>query len=26
MSTILITGVNRGIGLEFEKQYAAEGW
>jgi NAD(P)-dependent dehydrogenase (short-subunit alcohol dehydrogenase family) len=26
MSTILITGANRGIGLEFVRQYAAEGW
>ena len=25
MTTILITGANRGIGLEFVKQYAAEG-
>lgn len=24
--TILITGSNRGIGLEFAKQYAAKGW
>lgn len=24
--TILITGANRGIGLEFVKQYAADGW
>lgn len=24
--TILITGSNRGIGLEFTKQYAADGW
>ncbi|HYN54973.1 MAG TPA: SDR family oxidoreductase [Methylotenera sp.] len=24
--TILITGTNRGIGLEFVKQYAADGW
>jgi NAD(P)-dependent dehydrogenase (short-subunit alcohol dehydrogenase family) len=24
--TCLITGANRGIGLEFAKQYAAEGW
>jgi len=26
MKTVLITGANRGIGLEFVKQYAAEGW
>lgn len=26
MKTLLITGANRGIGLEFSKQYAAEGW
>ena len=26
MSTALITGANRGIGLEFCRQYAAEGW
>ena len=25
MTTILITGANRGIGLEFVTQYAAEG-
>ncbi len=24
--TVLITGANRGIGLEFVKQYAADGW
>jgi len=24
--TVLITGANRGIGLEFAKQYAAKGW
>jgi len=24
--TVLITGANRGIGLEFARQYAAEGW
>jgi NAD(P)-dependent dehydrogenase (short-subunit alcohol dehydrogenase family) len=24
--TVLITGANRGIGLEFTQQYAAEGW
>jgi len=26
MSTILITGANRGLGLEFVHQYAADGW
>jgi len=26
MKTVLITGANRGIGLEFVKQYAVEGW
>ena len=26
MHTVLITGANRGIGLEFSKQYAADGW
>jgi NAD(P)-dependent dehydrogenase (short-subunit alcohol dehydrogenase family) len=26
MSTVLITGANRGLGLEFCKQYAQEGW
>lgn len=26
MSTVLITGVNRGIGLEFLRQYARDGW
>ncbi len=26
MSTVLITGANRGIGLEFCKQYAKQGW
>lgn len=26
MSTVLITGANRGIGLEFCKQYARQGW
>ena len=25
-STVLITGANSGIGLEFAKQYAALGW
>ena len=24
--TVMITGSNRGIGLEFVKQYAAKGW
>ena len=26
MSTVLITGANRGIGLELTKQYSADGW
>ena len=26
MKTVLITGANRGIGLEFVKQYASDGW
>ncbi len=26
MSTVLVTGANRGLGLEFVRQYAAEGW
>ena len=26
MYTVLITGANRGIGLEFARQYAADGW
>ncbi len=26
MRTVLITGANRGLGLEFAKQYAAKGW
>jgi len=26
MSSVLITGANRGIGLEFARQYAADGW
>ena len=25
-STVLVTGANRGLGLEFVRQYAAEGW
>jgi NADP-dependent 3-hydroxy acid dehydrogenase YdfG len=25
-ATVLITGSNRGLGLEFTKQYAAQGW
>ena len=25
-NTVLITGTNRGLGLEFTKQYAADGW
>lgn len=25
-STVLVTGTNRGIGLEFVRQYAAQGW
>ncbi len=25
-STVLVTGSNRGIGLEFVRQYAAKGW
>lgn len=25
-STVLITGANRGLGLEFARQYAADGW
>ena len=25
-ATVLVTGSNRGIGLEFVKQYAAQGW
>ena len=24
--TILVTGANRGLGLEFARQYAADGW
>jgi len=26
MSTVLITGANRGLGLEFARQYSTEGW
>jgi NAD(P)-dependent dehydrogenase (short-subunit alcohol dehydrogenase family) len=26
MPTVIISGANRGLGLEFAKQYAAEGW
>jgi len=26
MPTILVTGANRGLGLEFTRQYAADGW
>jgi len=26
MATVLVTGANRGLGLEFVKQYAADGW
>ena len=26
MPTVLITGANRGLGLEFARQYAGEGW
>jgi len=26
MRTVLITGANRGLGLEFARQYAADGW
>src|SRR5438874_484422 len=26
MPTLILTGANRGIGLEFARQYAAEGW
>ncbi len=26
METVLLTGANRGIGLEFARQYAADGW
>ena len=26
MPTVLVTGANRGLGLEFVQQYAADGW
>lgn len=26
MPTVLITGANRGIGLELAKQYSGDGW
>ncbi|MFL6829055.1 MAG: SDR family NAD(P)-dependent oxidoreductase, partial [Sphingomicrobium sp.] len=26
MPTVLITGANRGIGLEFARQYSKDGW
>jgi NAD(P)-dependent dehydrogenase (short-subunit alcohol dehydrogenase family) len=26
MKTVLVTGANRGLGLEFARQYAADGW
>ena len=26
MPTVLITGANRGLGLEFSRQYAADNW
>jgi NAD(P)-dependent dehydrogenase (short-subunit alcohol dehydrogenase family) len=26
MASVLVTGANRGLGLEFARQYAAEGW
>src|SRR5512137_1974911 len=26
MATLLVTGANRGLGLEFVRQYAADGW
>ena len=26
MPSILITGANQGLGLEFTRQYAADGW
>ena len=26
MTSVLITGANRGLGFEFARQYAADGW
>ncbi len=26
MATVLITGANRGLGLEYARQYATDGW
>lgn len=26
MSTLLVTGANRGLGLEFAREYLAAGW
>ena len=26
MPSVLVTGANRGLGLEFARQYAADGW
>lgn len=26
MATVFVTGANRGLGLEFARQYAADGW
>ncbi len=26
MATVLVTGANRGLGLEFARQYAEDGW
>jgi NAD(P)-dependent dehydrogenase (short-subunit alcohol dehydrogenase family) len=26
MPTVVITGTNRGLGFEYVKQYAADGW
>ena len=26
MSTVLVAGASRGLGLEFARQYAADGW